>query len=1811
MKNKEKEEKNLLFIQHIKISTPNHHKASVHQQDIPFIHFDYHSEIKGSNLRNLDRLKAKVVKFIHDFDFFYAPCISSGETQRQQTGTMRTNCLDCLDRTNAVQTMIGMEILPRQLEVLGLASKAQMVGRFEEVYRQIWTHNGDHISRIYAGTGALGGGRSKYQDATRSATRAIQNNFLDSSKQEAIDVLLTGSSLYGDLADKARALLSSRYLHGMMVMMVVMMMMMVMVMVMMMMMMMIMNSSLYGDLADKARALLSSRYLHASPNILRMMVDRAADFTRPQNLRVCVATYNVNGGNHFRSILCKHVSLADWLLDAHKTHPDSMLAGCDYDKPVDIFAVGFEEIVDLNASNIMKASTTNAMEWHQEVLKTISRDHKYVVLTHIQLVGVILFIFIRPHLAPYIRICFPRSTTRRQSWPAFQSLRRDWLVTLSSLGRLHTRHRTPWILLLVSKWFDMLFPDVSYPSTRLSGALDRLEKKVQAVQREDGDIDSFFKTEVDFEVSKLLESNTKYFELHTYIQQLERSVERWRGDASELLDPGFPGVFGGEFCIVSDMKAAVYKFVSEHTNTVKHALEVLMRDLLVVMRLQLVDFLSGGKYGQAQPPEVMGKLKHCLITNLLEQQTDHDSSSEEDLEPPLPKRQRTMEPTPEFTRQGEWVAVFYDQGFFIGQVTLVENPGTAHVSFLENTKSHRDYFRWLRVEDVANVDSQYVFRWNVEVLPLGAMMIMMSVSSPAGGDDDNDVCVSTCWGDVAVDKVKTGLGGATGNKGGVGIRFLVHSTSFCFVCAHLAAGQSQVNDRNEDYQEITRRMTFPMGRMILSHDYVFWCGDFNYRIDLPSEEVKRLVEGQQWAALRDHDQLNTQRSLDKAFQGFSEGVTNFPPTYKYDMFSDDWDTSEKARTPAWTDRVLWRHQPLPGCRGNGATQLLYTRAELRVSDHRPVVGLFEVESVAVEEERKEGVLQEVIGDQGPPDATVIITMATGADFQDNVINDIVQRFTEIGEVIIVRFVGSDMWVLYKSGQDALEAITLNNTEVCGQVLAVRLKTPAWRAEIEAELQLCAANTGALFNPFSNTLLGDDFSVPSMDFDMDDQEEEEEDGGPSSTLQQPMQPTAPHRSPSPAPGPADDRGSGAGRRPPDRPPQPSRPDTPPARPPPLGGPKADPSTLVVAETALRVRASPSPEPQRKAPPGRPSAPPVKPPPPQRPPGGPPPKPSPPAAQHATPGAGSGSGSGSMPKVRQPLRPPPDARTKKSTTAGGSRVSSIGLPMNVKHTSHASSSEEAEKLIDLLMRGDSVGSADPDALPPPLKPSASASNLATGTADDGNSLAPRPIPRSRTTQDMEDNSARDGGADPPIPPPPARRPTPTPTPTPRTRSMDQACPESAGAGGERGPPSAPQPRPRPRREAPPGGAAAFPQSQTTDGALGGREVGGESGAWSPAVSLLDAPNSPAPSHPDPFDTRHVTHPFTLPFTPFSSVPPAHPPPPLSQGAVPDPFSPQPGSDPFHTSSGVPPGLVKSADPFDTSAVTGQGLASTAPDPFDTSAVTGQGLASTAPDPFDTSAVTGQGLASTAPDPFDTSAVGGQGLASTAPDPFDISAVGGQGLASTAPDPFDTSAVTGQGLASTAPDPFDTSAVGGQGLASTAPDPFDTSAVGGQGLASTAPDPFDTSAVGGQGLASTAPDPFDTSAVGGQGLASTAPDPFDTSAVGGQGLASTAPDPFDTSAVGGQGLASTAADPFDTSAVLSQRVLPTTPADPFHTSGAQGGGSILPTPLTLSDGDASQSAECPDTNPPSLPPSHPPPPLSTGPPPPLPPGEICPTP
>lgn len=58
-----------------------------------------------------------------------------------------------------MQTFVGLDILTLQIEVFsGLSDKKQSLSRFDEVFRQMWINNGNEISKIYAGTGAIQGG---------------------------------------------------------------------------------------------------------------------------------------------------------------------------------------------------------------------------------------------------------------------------------------------------------------------------------------------------------------------------------------------------------------------------------------------------------------------------------------------------------------------------------------------------------------------------------------------------------------------------------------------------------------------------------------------------------------------------------------------------------------------------------------------------------------------------------------------------------------------------------------------------------------------------------------------------------------------------------------------------------------------------------------------------------------------------------------------------------------------------------------------------------------------------------------------------------------------------------------------------------------------------------------------------------------------------------------------------------------------------------------------------------------------------------------------------------------------------------------------------------------------------------------------------------------------------------------------------------------------------------------------------------------------------------------------------------------------
>ncbi|TFY81149.1 hypothetical protein EWM64_g2863 [Hericium alpestre] len=180
---------------------------------------------------------------------------------------------------------------------------------------------------------------------------------------------------------------------------------------------------------------------------------------------------------------------------------------------------------------------------------------------------------------------------------------------------------------------------------------------------------------------------------------------------------------------------------------------------------------------------------------------------------------------------------------------------------------------------------------------------------------------------------KTGLRGMSGNKGAVGIRLEYHDTSFCFLTAHLAAGHSNVEERNADYRTIISGLHFLRGKTIDSHDNIVWLADTNYRIDLENEDVRSLVQDNNFDALLAADQLKQAIDSGAAFGGYTEGPIQFKPTYRYDLGTDNYDTSEKMRIPAWTDRVLYRGKQLDLSE--------YSRAELRGSDHRPVYSMFE------------------------------------------------------------------------------------------------------------------------------------------------------------------------------------------------------------------------------------------------------------------------------------------------------------------------------------------------------------------------------------------------------------------------------------------------------------------------------------------------------------------------------------------------------------------------------------------------------------------------------------------------------------------------------------------------------------------------------------------------------------------------------------------------------------------------------------------------------------------------------------------------------
>ena len=101
----------------------------------------------------------------------------------------------------------------------------------------------------------------------------------------------------------------------------------------------------------------------------------------------------------------------------------------------------------------------------------------------------------------------------------------------------------------------------------------------------------------------------------------------------------------------------------------------------------------------------------------------------------------------------------------------------------------------------------------------------------------------------------------------------------------------------------------PLYLPYISPRYAIFFGDLNYRIDLDGDRVRQMALNGELSGLREHDQLLlARRDKTHALAEYAEAELAFEPTYKYDVGTAIFDTSEKRRAPAWCDRVLWRVQ---------------------------------------------------------------------------------------------------------------------------------------------------------------------------------------------------------------------------------------------------------------------------------------------------------------------------------------------------------------------------------------------------------------------------------------------------------------------------------------------------------------------------------------------------------------------------------------------------------------------------------------------------------------------------------------------------------------------------------------------------------------------------------------------------------------------------------------------------------------------------------------------------------------------------------------
>ncbi|KAI9766931.1 MAG: hypothetical protein M1840_006228 [Geoglossum simile] len=166
--------------------------GSVMGAKVEFEWFDFHTVCRGMKFEKVGLL---IDSLGHILDAFGYTISVDEKIWAKQKGVLRTNCMDCLDRTNVVQSAWGMRALESQLKMEGL----DLDDRPTQWFDMLWADNGDAISKQYSSTAALKGDftrtrkrdyRGALNDFGLTLSRYFNNIIGDYFTQAAIDYLL-------------------------------------------------------------------------------------------------------------------------------------------------------------------------------------------------------------------------------------------------------------------------------------------------------------------------------------------------------------------------------------------------------------------------------------------------------------------------------------------------------------------------------------------------------------------------------------------------------------------------------------------------------------------------------------------------------------------------------------------------------------------------------------------------------------------------------------------------------------------------------------------------------------------------------------------------------------------------------------------------------------------------------------------------------------------------------------------------------------------------------------------------------------------------------------------------------------------------------------------------------------------------------------------------------------------------------------------------------------------------------------------------------------------------------------------------------------------------------------------------------------------------------------------------------------------------------------------------------------------------------------------------------------------------------------